>query len=143
MIAGARELMLLSNTLIGYHEQTRLQPEIKNALDGPFLDEAGYLQRLLANLFPRTAALLLISRHLILRALGRPPLIELAVRVMLANILAAMRIFITETLMTISIPKDIHLRLWRDLSGVYPSVLQSITNPDLIRLLGADRPEPG
>jgi len=129
------QLMLLSNTLIGYHEQTRLQPEIKNALDGPFLDEAGYLQRLLANLFPRTAALLLISRHLILRALGRPPLLELAVRVMLANVLAAMRIFITETLMTISIPKDVHLRLWRDLSGVYPAVLQSITNPDLIRLL--------
>lgn len=129
------QLMLLSNTLIGYHEQTRLQPEIKNALDGPFLDEANYLQRLLANLFPRTAALLLISRHLILRALGRPPLLELAVRVMLANVLAAMRIFITEALMTISIPKDVHLRLWRDLSGVYPAVLQSITNPDLIRLL--------
>ena len=54
---------------------------------------------------------------------------------MLANVLAAMRIFITETLMTISIPKDVHLRLWRDLSGVYPAVLQSITNPDLIRLL--------
>jgi hypothetical protein len=129
------ELMLLSNTLIGYHEQTRLQPEIRNALDGPFLDEAGYLQRLLTRLFPRTAALLLISRHLFFHALGRPPLLELAIHALLTSVLATMRVFVTETLMTITIPKDVRLRLWRDLTGMYPADLQQITNSDLRLLL--------
>jgi hypothetical protein len=129
------ELMMLSNTLIGYHEQARLQPEIRNALEGPLVDESGYLQRLLTRLFPRTAALMLITRHLFLRTLGRPPLLELTVRTLLTSVLASMRVFITETLMTISIPKDIRLRLWRDLSGVYPADLQHITNSDLRLLL--------
>jgi hypothetical protein len=129
------ELMLLSNTLIGFHEQTRLQPEIKTALDGPFLDELGYLQRLLASLFPRTAGLWLLSRTLIMRALGRPPLLELAVRAVLTSVLAAVRIFLTETLMTIRIPNDITLRLWRDLTGAYPLALQQLSDPELRQLL--------
>jgi hypothetical protein len=129
------ELMLLSNTLIGYHEQTRLQPEIRDALDGPFLDESGYLQRLLTRLFPRTATLMLISRHLFLRALGRPPMLELAIRALLTSVLAVMREFITETLMTIRIPIDKQLRLWHDLTGVNPADLRHITNSDLRLLL--------
>jgi hypothetical protein len=129
------ELMLLTNLEIGYHEQTRLQPEIKTALDGPVLDEIGYIQRLLASLFPRPAALLLLSRYLIMRALGRPPLLELAIRALLASVLAAMRSFLTEVLMTISIPKDVHLRLWNDLTGEYPAALLHLSNPDLCYLL--------
>jgi len=129
------ELMLLSNTLIGYHEQTRLQPEIKTALDGPILDEMGYMLRLLTSLFPRTAALLLLSRNLIKRALGRPPLLELAIRGLLASVLASLRESLTEALMTLSIPKNIQLRLYRDLTGAYPADLQQITNSDLRLLL--------
>lgn len=129
------ELMLLSNTLIGYHEQTRLQPEIKAALDGPILDEMGYMQRLLTSLFPRTAAFLLLTRNLIMRALGRPPLLELAIRGLLASALASLRESLTEALMTISIPKNIQLRLYRDLTGAYPADLQQITNSDLRLLL--------
>lgn len=129
------EMMLLSNILIGYHEQTRLQPEIKNALDGPFLDEMGYMQRLLSRLFPRTTALLMVSRGLIMRALGRPPLLELAIRALLASVLDSLRVFLTEALMTISIPKEVQLRLYRDLAGAYPADLQQIINPDLRLLL--------
>lgn len=129
------ELMLLSNIEIGYHEQTRLQPEIKTALDGPFVAESEYLQRLLARLFPRTAVLLLLSRRLIMQALGRPPLVELAIRGLLASALAAIRVFLTETLMTISLPKDITLRLWRDLTGAYPAALQQLSYPELSLLL--------
>jgi hypothetical protein len=127
--------MLLSNTLIGYHEQTRLQPEIKAALDGPILDEMGYMQRLLTSLFPRTAAFLWLTRNLIMRALGRPPLLELAIRGLLASALASLRESLTEALMTISIPKNIQLRLYRDLTGAYPADLQQITNSDLRLLL--------
>lgn len=129
------ELMLLSNIEIGYHEQTRLQPEIKTALDGPFVDESEYLQRLLARLFPRTAVLLLLARRLITQALGRPPLVELAIRGLLTSALAAIRVFLTETLMTISLPKDITLRLWRDLTGAYPAALQQLSYPELSLLL--------
>ena len=42
------ELLLLANVEIGYHEQTRLQPEILEALDAPVPDAGTFKRRLAA-----------------------------------------------------------------------------------------------
>jgi hypothetical protein len=134
------ELVLLANIEIGYHEQTRLQPEIQAALDAPFLQETQFLRRFLGSLFPQTTSLILLSRLVLMRMLGRPPALELAVRALLNVVRSATRQLITETLMTISIAEDIRLRLWRDLSGDYPAPLRQLTHPDLCSLLEAIDP---
>lgn len=136
------ELMLLSNIEIGFHEQTRLQPEIQAALDAPYLSEAEFLQRLLARLFPRTTALALYARALALRLLGRPPLLELAVRALLAEVQASLRQLLTEATMAIGLPGGMRLRLWRDLDGEYPALLRQLTLPELSQMLAQYDPTP-
>jgi hypothetical protein len=70
-----------------------------------------------------------------MRVLGRPPALELAVRALLTLVRIAVRHFITETMMTLSLAQDVRLRLWHDLSGEYPSPLRQLTLPDLCGLL--------
>jgi hypothetical protein len=134
--------MLLANLEIGYHEQTRLQPEIQAALEDPFLDELQYIQRLTASLFPRSEAIILRSRMVLMRLLGRPPLLELAIRSLLAVVVLGIRQFLTETMMSIHFPGDIRLSLWSDLRGEYPCSLQQITVPDLSELFARIDPTP-
>lgn len=136
------ELMLLANIEIGYHEQTRLQPEIQAALEDPFLDELGYIRRLTASLFPRTEAILLFSRMVLMRLLGRPPALELAIRALVAMVVLEIRQFLTETMMSIQFPGGIRLSLWSDLSGEYPDSLQHLTEPDLYELFARIDPTP-
>ena len=47
------ELILLANIEIGFHEQTRLQPEIAEALNASVADPSPLLRQLLGRLFPR------------------------------------------------------------------------------------------
>jgi hypothetical protein len=136
------ELMLLANLEIGYHEQTRLQPEIQAALEDPFLDELQYILRLTGNLFPRSEAFLLRSRMVLTRLLGRPPLLELAIRSLLAVVVLEIREFLTETMMSIHFPEGIRLSPWSDLSGEYPVSLQHLTDPDLCQLIAEIDPTP-
>jgi len=49
------ELMLLANLEIGLYEQTRLQPEIAEALDAPVIHPDELERRLIALLFPQPA----------------------------------------------------------------------------------------
>ena len=51
------EQILLGNVLIGVHEQTRLQPEILDALDGTLWDAVEVKERLFERLFPHAAVL--------------------------------------------------------------------------------------
>ena len=46
------ELMLLANLEIGFHEQTRLQPEIREAMDAPMYEPGALRRRLMDELFP-------------------------------------------------------------------------------------------
>lgn len=136
------QLMFLSNLLIGYHEQTRLQPEILAALDAPFLDGSTFVQRLLEALFPLTSRLILQARALAYRLLKRPLLLEMAVRVLLQRAQMRLHQAITDMMMTISFPNGLRLRLGRDLAGTYPECLQQITYLDLCTLLEKIDPTP-
>ena len=47
--------MLLANLTIGWHEQTRLQPEITDALDAPFEEPVKLRRDLLRDLLRRAS----------------------------------------------------------------------------------------
>lgn len=122
------ELMLLANIAAGYHEQTRLQPEIAAALNAS-IGGATDLKRNLLNrrvpLSPLPAALL--TRY-------TPRLDAVLVR-LTAEVNRLIRQVITEHLMTLHLSSTKVLRLGQDLSGGFPQSLVQIQNPRLGVLL--------
>jgi hypothetical protein len=124
------ERMLLANLRIGLHEQTRLQPEIAEALNAPLPDPAAVGQRFLDALFPSA------DRHLAIRSASGAALHKIGDRLR-----AIVRAVVTEELMTLELP-DGTLRLGRDLTGAFPSDLSTLTDPELVDFLRAVDPTP-
>jgi hypothetical protein len=131
------ELMLLANLEIGLHEQTRLQPEIRAAMDAPIYEPRVLRRRLLDELFPDpTSQLRLAAARLVGRA---DPL--LAARDRLAHETQRLgRLVITDALMTLELSGGRVLRLGRALTADIPDVLRRPTRPDLLALLGDGPP---
>ncbi len=136
------ELLLAANLEIGFHEQTRLQPEIAAALNVAFDDPEVFMRRLLAALFPSYYWLLYLPMSALRRLLKRPTLFELAVIALIAEARLKARQLVTEYMMTIGLPHGVRLHLGRDLHAEFPSSLQHITDPDLRALLGQIDPTP-
>jgi hypothetical protein len=67
MESGDRDLLVLANLEIGLHEQTRLQPEIAEALDAPTAADQGLLKRILG--WPLQRRLTRLSREVVTRSL--------------------------------------------------------------------------
>ena len=134
------EFMFLANLQIGFHEQTRLQPDIKSALDGALL-EPGDLTDLLLNTLTghegKIAQTLekAFQRH-------ESPLGKVAM-VLAQDVQHHVRTLITELLMSIWLPPDTMVRLGHDLARPFPVVLQNLSSPDLLRLLESFDPAPG
>ena len=135
------ELVLLANLRIGFHEQTRLQPEIAEALNAPVPEPAEVKERLFARLLPegggRLALRVRLERSLDLR---RP--LDEAVARLVERLRSIVRMVITDALMTLGLPGGT-LRLGADLAGSYPAHLQNPANADLAALLGSIDPDPG
>jgi hypothetical protein len=134
------ELMFLANLQIGFHEQTRLQPDIKAALDGALL-EPGDLTDLLLNTLTghegRIAQTLekAFQRH-------ESPLGKVAM-VLAQDAQQHVRTLITELLMSIWLPPDTMVRLGHSLARPFPQALQNLSSPDLLHLLASFDPTPG
>ena len=127
--------ILLANLKIGFHEQTRLQPEIEVAFTAAALDPAAF----------EVVIALAVSAHAPPAALG--PL-RRAARRKAAEILAreaadVLRVLITNRIMTIELPHGEVLRLGEDIPRPYPASLQTLVNPDLERQLSSMDPLPG
>jgi hypothetical protein len=135
------ELLLCANLEIGLHEQTRLQPEIAEALDAPFIDASQFTRQLIAVAFP-ASSWLVIAQWLIRRWLGRPTIFDLAVQSWLSDIQKLMREALTEIMMTIHLPPDLTIRLGDDLSAAFPEDLRQLVDPDLRDLLARIDPTP-
>ncbi len=126
------ELMLLANLQIGFHEQTRLQPDIQAALDGALL-EPGDLANLLMNV-------LAVKQGRVARALDKvwpfqeSPLGKITM-VLAHDVQQQVRMLITEQLMSLWLPPGVVVRLGRDLTRPFPEILQPLTNPDVLHLL--------
>ncbi len=133
------QLILLANLEIGFHEQTRLQPEIAAALNAAVVDPRDKRERVVAALFPN-AGWIVRLRVLIARLLGRRSLLDLALDRLVLEEQALVRGVLTRQLMSIDLGATVHLRLGEDLSAGFPSSLREIVLPELRRLL--DRIDP-
>ena len=135
------ELLLCANLEIGLHEQTRLQPEIAEALDAAYLSGTQFVLRLLRDSFP-FYGLFASAGWLARRLLGRPTALDRAIQTVLADLQRGMRRVFTETMMTIRFPPDQVVKLGDDLRAGFPERLRQIADPDLSLLLTLVDPTP-
>jgi hypothetical protein len=133
------QLMLLANLEIGFHEQTRLQPEIVEAMNAPIYDPRQLRRRLVQELFPEPGARL---RYVLAGFAGRArPLLQ--ARDHLADeAMGIGRLVVTERMMTLAMPDGQVLQLGRDLPGDFPDPLRAIDLPELAALLRQVDPTP-
>ena len=133
------ELMLLANLAIGLHEQTRLQPQITEALDAPFEEPVELRRDLLRSLLSLQIGL---AFRLLLELIpGRATSLKSALDDLDRLVKQIAHEAITEVLMTLGLPGEV-LSLGRDVPGTFPADLATIGNPDLRSLLGRVDPTP-
>jgi hypothetical protein len=125
------QLLLLANLEIGMHEQTRLQPEIRESLDAPYDVKQDLDRRLLLVLAPWW-------RRPVPRVLARPAR-ALAARAQhgLADLL---REIITRSLTVLSLPGRV-LYLGAHIDEPVPAALAKLTDVELTALLGRFEPK--
>lgn len=128
------ELMLMANIEIGYHEQTRLQPEIQEAMEAAFIDYKTFRLRLIEALFPNRRWLVRL-RLFLLRLVNRPSPFESLIESLIAEARRQARLLITEYMMTLTLPRGVILRLGSDIPAEFPASLKQIALQDLLVLL--------
>jgi hypothetical protein len=131
------QLVLYANLLVGLHEQTRLQPEIRAALDAVRDDLAGLRPRLVRRLLP---SWWLRLRRVLARLRGRPLPLDVGIDRLIDQLCAELREVITAELMTLDLPTGT-LRLGRTQPPAFPPSLQQLDYPPLLALVA--RPEFG
>lgn len=135
------ELMLFANIEIGYHEQTRLQPEIAEALNAASVNLLALARLALRAGRYMTLAQIAQGRPLGLafwlarRRVGRLAAADDALQAAAAMLQAQLRRAFTELLMTIQFPPDRVIRLGDDPRVPFPERLSAIADPDLRALL--------
>jgi len=134
-------LIFLANIEIGFHEQTRLQPEIAESLDAGMVSSTQFMQQFLTGLYPVTGWFVLAHLYL-KKLLGRPTALEVALRVLLNDAQILLRQTLTEVMMTICFPNGVVVRLGDDLSAKFPDSLKTITSPELKDMLARFDPTP-
>jgi hypothetical protein len=139
--ATRAQLLLLANIEIGFHEQTRLQPEIAAAMNAALIDHQQFRLRLIKALFPRNSWLVRL-RLFLLKLFNRPRPFDTALDGLLADARRLAHLIITEYMMTIGLPHDVILRLGEDVPAEFPPSLKHITLPDLQALLAKIDPTP-
>ena len=134
------ELMLLANLEIGFHEQIRLQPEIREALDAGFVDASQFNRRLARAILLQPGRLPLL-RFFVQRLFGRLKPFETLINAFIEQLRQQARLLITWRMMGLKI-STIRLRLGEDLPAKFPPLLQHIENVELQRLLAQIDPTP-
>ncbi|HTP09509.1 MAG TPA: hypothetical protein VMP08_14740 [Anaerolineae bacterium] len=135
------ELLLCANLEIGFHEQTRLQPEIAESLDAAVVDPQVFRRHLLAAMFPYRGWLARL-RLWLTRLFRRPTPLDDTINALAAEARHQAHLFITAEMMTIALPHGLRLHLGEDLSAEFPPALQQIVNLDLRALLARIDPTP-
>jgi len=133
------EMILYSNLLIGYHEQTRLQPQILKALNAAFANEDEFRGNLHRELLPD---FWLRIRYYISKLLQRKLPLDEAIDQLLQLAKQKIREVITEFMMTLHIPDYDLLKLGEDLKKKFPQKLEHISNTKLKELLSKIDPTP-
>ncbi|MCW8805575.1 MAG: hypothetical protein OQK56_03860 [Ignavibacteriaceae bacterium] len=133
------EMILYSNLLIGYHEQTRLQPKILEALDAAIRDEDMLHKNILRQLLP---GFWIRLRYYISKFLQRKMPLDEVVDQLLDLAKQKIREIITDCLMTLYIPANELLMLGEDLKHKFPERLAHISDQKLKTLLNKIDPTP-
>jgi hypothetical protein len=127
------ELAVLANLEIGLHEQTRLQPEIREALDAAYATQEDLGRRALEALFPSAARWWSVVRRPAAAVVG----VVAAGAQRSASRLA--REVITESFMVLSLPGRV-LALGTHLTDAYPEALDEPADAELTELLARFEP---
>jgi hypothetical protein len=135
------QLMLLGNLEVGFHEQTRLQPEIAEAVDAGVLEANQLAPALIAQLLPRRGLVARTRRFFVRLFGGRTP-VDLAAETLVTEVRQRVRRVITARLMTLSIGETLLLQLGSDLQAQFPAALAQLTEPGLLTLLARIDPTP-
>lgn len=123
---------LLANVQVGLHEQTRLQPEIREAMDAALLDVAEVRREILERLAPLTPGS--FRSGLVTDA------INALVDDLAQEVRSVVRVVTTELMMTVGLPRGRTLRLGSDLMQRFPATLKTLTNVELVTLVGSFDP---
>jgi hypothetical protein len=129
------ELAVLANLAIGFHEQTRLQPQIREALDTAYATPKDLGRRALEAVFPSAARLWPAVKRLAAAVVG-----VVASGVQRAASRLAREV-ITDSLMVMALPGRV-LALSMHLGDAYPEALRDPANTDLIEFLARFEPLP-
>ena len=127
------QLAVLANLEIGLHEQTRLQPEIREALDAAYATQEDLGRRALEALFPSAAR----WRPVVRRPAAAVAGVAAAGAQRSASTLA--REVITESFMVLSLPGRV-LALGTHLTDAYPEALGEPADAELAELLARFEP---
>jgi hypothetical protein len=130
------QLLLTANLEIGLHEQTRLEPEIRAALDAPYATQEDLGRRLLELLLPRGTR----RRRVVPDRPSAALLGAVGGRIERAGAEIAREV-ITRSLMVLSLPGRV-LWLGAHLPDPYPEDLREITDEELEALLAQYEPVP-
>ncbi|HTE29555.1 MAG TPA: hypothetical protein VK666_04220 [Chryseolinea sp.] len=130
----AAELRFWANIEIGFHEQTRLQPEIAEALNAAAVDPEKLMQILTAILFPGNTVKTTFG-FFVQWITGKTNLLRRHVDALSELTGAIIRKTITEHFMTLTFPPGNILLLGKDVIGAYPENLMRLEDPDLARFL--------
>ena len=134
--APSAQSLLAANLEIGLHEQTRLQPEIREALDAPYVTQSGLGRRILDALLPHGTR----TRRAVPDPAAAAVLGWTAARIQRHGAELA-REAITRSLMMLSLPGRI-LWLGAHLADPYPEALETITDAELEALIARFEPVP-
>ncbi|MBO9613362.1 MAG: hypothetical protein J7619_11730 [Dyadobacter sp.] len=136
------ELQLLANLEIGFHEQTRLQPEIAASLNAAFtIDKELVRKKIIDAFFPPDSRMARI-RLAYLKITGKTSRLDVAIDLLMTRLQSIVREQLTAHLMTLTIPPDLHLSLGKDLNKSYPAALLHLSCTDLTALLSKIDPTP-
>jgi len=127
------QLAVLANLEIGLHEQTRLQPEIREALNAAYATQEDLGRRALEALVPSAARWWSVFRRPAIAVVG----VVAAGAQRSASRLA--REVITESFMVLSLPGRV-LALGTHLTDAYPEALDEPTDAELTELLARFEP---
>ena len=127
------ELAVLANLEIGFHEQTRLQPEIREALDSAHATKEDLGRRALEAIFPSAAGWWSVVRGPAGAAIG-----VVAAGFQRASSRVA-REAITDSFMVLALPDRV-LALGTHLADAYPEVLDEPGDAELTELLARFEP---
>ena len=129
------ELLVLANLEIGLHEQTRLQPQIREALDAAHATTEDLGRRVLVAVFPGARRLHAVLARPVAATVG---LVARAVQRASSRLA---REVVTESFMVLALPSR-SLALGTHLDEPFPADLREPADPDLVELVARFEPVP-